>query len=65
METKAENKLHTPIVLQRDAHNVSRSNICEPALKVLYRLKKADFDAYLVGGGVRDLLLERNPKDFD
>jgi poly(A) polymerase len=65
LETKAENKLHTPIVLQRDAHNVSRSNICEPALKVLYRLKKADFDAYLVGGGVRDLLLERNPKDFD
>ncbi|WP_455200787.1 polynucleotide adenylyltransferase PcnB [Kaarinaea lacus] len=65
METKIQNKLHTPIVLQRDAHNVSRSNICEPALKVLYRLKKAGYDAYLVGGGVRDLLLERHPKDFD
>lgn len=65
METKIQNKLQTPIVLQRDAHNVSRSNICEPALKVLYRLKKADYDAYLVGGGVRDLLLERHPKDFD
>jgi poly(A) polymerase len=32
---------------------------------VLYRLKSADYDAYLVGGGVRDLLLGREPKDFD
>ena len=35
------------------------------ALKVLYRLRKFKFDAYLVGGGVRDLLLGRVPKDFD
>jgi len=34
-------------------------------LKVLYRLKDAGFDAYLVGGGVRDLLLGCEPKDFD
>jgi poly(A) polymerase len=32
---------------------------------VLYRLRKAGFQAYLVGGGVRDLLLGREPKDFD
>jgi poly(A) polymerase len=32
---------------------------------VLYRLKEAGFEAYLVGGGVRDLLLGREPKDFD
>ncbi|MDX1811697.1 MAG: polynucleotide adenylyltransferase PcnB [Gammaproteobacteria bacterium] len=50
---------------QRDEHNISRENISENALKVLYRLKNANFDAYLVGGGVRDLLLEREPKDFD
>jgi len=31
----------------------------------LYRLKDAGFKAYLVGGGVRDLLLGREPKDFD
>ncbi len=37
----------------------------EYALKVLYRLKDAGFEAYLVGGGVRDLLLGREPKDFD
>jgi poly(A) polymerase len=35
------------------------------ALKVLYRLRKANYAAYLVGGGVRDLLLGLKPKDFD
>jgi len=34
-------------------------------LKVLYRLKDAGYQAFLVGGGVRDLLLGRRPKDFD
>ncbi len=34
-------------------------------MKVLYRLHEAGFGAYLVGGGVRDLLLGRKPKDFD
>lgn len=50
---------------QRSEHNVSRSQISENALKVLYRLKKSGFQAYLVGGCVRDLLLGREPKDFD
>ena len=44
---------------------MSRSQISESALKVLYRLKKEGFGAYLVGGCVRDLLLGREPKDFD
>jgi poly(A) polymerase len=34
-------------------------------LKVLYRLHHAGFKAYLVGGSVRDLLLGKQPKDFD
>lgn len=34
-------------------------------MKVLQRLKKANYEAYLVGGCVRDLLLGREPKDFD
>jgi len=54
-----------PVVIPRSEHNISRANISEAALKVLYRLKKADYEAYLVGGGVRDLLLGREPKDFD
>lgn len=51
--------------IPRSAHTVSRSNISEGALKVLYRLKEAGFQSCLVGGGVRDLLLGREPKDFD
>jgi poly(A) polymerase len=54
-----------PRILARSEHVVSRRNIDEDALKVLYRLKNNGFVAYLVGGGVRDLLLERAPKDFD
>ncbi|WP_206744420.1 polynucleotide adenylyltransferase PcnB [Salinivibrio sp. IB282] len=52
-------------VIPRKAHGISRKGISENALKVLYRLHKAGFEAYLVGGGVRDLLLGREPKDFD
>ncbi len=52
-------------IISRDEHGVSRANISENALKVLYRLNNAGYEAYLVGGGVRDLLLGREPKDFD
>ena len=55
----------TPKVLPRAEHTVSRRDIDPDALKVLYRLKTAGYTAYLVGGGVRDLLLGRKPKDFD
>ncbi len=54
-----------PTIIPRDQHTVSRTSISESALKVLYRLKNADYKAYLVGGGVRDILLGREPKDFD
>lgn len=52
-------------MIPRASHGISRDDISENALKVLYRLHKAGFDAYLVGGGVRDLLLRQQPKDFD
>ena len=55
----------TPRIIPRSAHNISRANISEHAVKVLYRLREAGFAAYLVGGGVRDLLLGLRPKDFD
>lgn len=54
-----------PEIIPRSEHAVSRADISEHALKVLYRLKKAGYAAYLVGGGVRDLLLRHQPKDFD
>jgi len=55
----------TPVILTRDQHGISRKLIDENALKVLYRLNRHGHLAYLVGGSVRDLLLERTPKDFD
>lgn len=54
-----------PRIYPRAEHCISRSQISENALKVLQRLKKANFEVYLVGGCVRDLLLGREPKDFD
>jgi poly(A) polymerase len=54
-----------PRVLRRAEHTLSRKNIDPDALKVLYRLKHQGALGYLVGGGVRDLLLGRSPKDFD
>ncbi|GAA5215917.1 polynucleotide adenylyltransferase PcnB [Corallincola platygyrae] len=52
-------------VIPRSAHSISRTDISDNALKVLYRLSKHGYQAYLVGGGVRDLLLGLKPKDFD
>ncbi len=55
----------TPTIIPRAEHCISRAQISEFALKVLYRLRGAGYQAHLVGGGVRDLLLGRVPKDFD
>lgn len=54
-----------PTIVSRADHSISRRRIDPDALKVLYRLRKFNHTAYLVGGGVRDLLLDRRPKDFD
>ncbi len=52
-------------VIPRSAHTVSRNDISKSALKVLYRLHKSGYQAFLVGGCVRDALLGLHPKDFD
>jgi poly(A) polymerase len=57
--------MKTPITIPRAEHPISRKMIDEEALKVLYRLHRHGFLAYLVGGSVRDLLLGKVPKDFD
>jgi len=54
-----------PRVIPRAEHTLSRSHISPNALRVLYRLKDAGFQGFLVGGCVRDLLLGMEPKDFD
>ncbi|MAY03664.1 MAG: poly(A) polymerase [Gammaproteobacteria bacterium] len=52
-------------IYRREEHGISRKNISQNALNVLYDLNAAGYQAYLVGGGVRDLLLGLKPKDFD
>jgi poly(A) polymerase len=53
------------VVIESDHHSVREQDIEPEALKVLYRLRDAGFTGYLVGGGVRDLYLGNQPKDFD
>ena len=54
-----------PRILSRHEHPLSCKAIDPDALKILYRLQQHGFAAYLVGGCVRDLLLGKDPKDFD
>jgi poly(A) polymerase len=51
--------------MTRGEHGISREDISPNALKVMYRLNGAGFEAYLVGGCVRDILMGHEPKDFD
>jgi poly(A) polymerase len=53
------------VVVDRSEHSISRRRIPENVLKVLYRLHRSGYRAYLCGGSVRDLLMTRTPKDFD
>jgi poly(A) polymerase len=60
LPTKSE-----PVILTRSEHPISRKHFDEATLKVLYRLHRSGHKAYLVGGSIRDLLINRTPKDFD
>ncbi len=65
MATKKAPKRIDPTVIQQDSHGICESDISQSALKVMNRLNQGGFEGYLVGGGVRDLLLNASPKDFD
>jgi poly(A) polymerase len=54
-----------PRIIPRAEHSISRKNISPNALRVLYRLREGGYQAFLVGGCIRDLLLGVEPKDFD
>jgi len=54
-----------PRLVAHSRHGVSRHSISACARRVTSSLQAEGFDAYVVGGAVRDLLLGREPKDFD
>ncbi len=54
-----------PRIIARQDHPISRKDIDPDTVRVLYKLKDANYESYLVGGAVRDLLMGRKPKDFD
>lgn len=64
-EAAEEESVAPPQVVERNDHPISRRQIPENVLKVLYRLHRSGYRAYLCGGSVRDLLMSRTPKDFD
>ncbi len=65
MTTPTPSEPHNFTKVARPDHNVSRKQIDEDAITILYRLKKAGFEAYIVGGAIRDLLRGLSPKDID
>lgn len=54
-----------PITMESNQHSIQHRDISKGALQTIKTLDDAGFSAYLVGGGVRDLLLGGHPKDFD
>ncbi|WP_422136599.1 polynucleotide adenylyltransferase PcnB [Endozoicomonas sp. ALD040] len=60
-QSQSEDQTRIP----QENHPVSRREISENALKVLHRLNNNGYEAYLVGGCIRDLYLDLHPKDFD
>jgi poly(A) polymerase len=55
----------TLTIIGRAEHGISRQQISPNSLKVLYALNDAGYQAFIVGGGVRDILIGLKPKDFD
>ena len=54
-----------PRIIARPDHSISRKAIAPNALRVLYKLREAGYEAFLVGGCLRDVILGLQPKDFD
>tara|TARA_A100001037_G_C15145505_1_gene636120 strand:- start:2573 stop:3799 length:1227 start_codon:yes stop_codon:yes gene_type:complete len=54
-----------PKIIGYDSHKVKQTKVSNHALNIYKKLKESGFEAYLVGGCIRDILLNKTPKDFD
>jgi poly(A) polymerase len=63
--TRKPKKAREPKRIAAADHHINSALVPRPALRVCETLQKAGFRAYIVGGAVRDLLLDVAPKDFD
>ncbi len=53
------------VIYTKEEHGISSDSVDSDAIKIIKRLRGAGHHAYIVGGAVRDLLIGKNPKDFD
>jgi len=63
--SKAAGGLARPRLIAADEHGIAVERISAEAVSVVERLQQAGFKAYIVGGSIRDLLVNQRPKDFD
>jgi poly(A) polymerase len=54
-----------PQRISKERHGIDRRNVSRHAIKVCEVLRQAGYEAYIVGGAVRDLIVGIEPKDFD
>ncbi|RZT08300.1 poly(A) polymerase [Duganella sp. CF402] len=64
-KSKAARDANTPVVLGPEAHGIDPRLLSNNAVRVTSTLQEAGYEAFVVGGAVRDLLLGVKPKDFD
>src|SRR5450830_1421976 len=64
-KSKAVRDTNTPVVLGAEAHGIDPRLLSNNAVRVTSTLQEAGYEAFVVGGAVRDLLLGVKPKDFD
>jgi poly(A) polymerase len=62
---KKQAKDSQPVKLGPNKHQIDPKLLSTNAVRVTQTLQAAGYDAFVVGGAVRDLLLGVKPKDFD
>lgn len=52
-------------IYTKEEHCINRGHIDSDALYIINKLKNRGYEAFIVGGAVRDLMIGKDPKDFD